>query len=284
MATVKSGLEQTIVGQVLGDRYTVERELGQQAGRWTLLARDTDANQQVVIKLLNVDNNLRQDDLKRFEREAEILKSLSHPCIPNYLDYFEQTLPNGRSLALVQTYVNGRSLEDCFTAKRIFTEAEAKQIAKSILYILIYLQSRSPAIVHRDIKPSSIILADKKVHLVNFGSVKTLFNPQDGTAFTLVSTHDYSPPEQLSGRTLTASDLYSLGLTIIAIVTGKRPSQLPHKNNRIDFEQLDSEPWSNLTPEFADWLKWMTELSLESRLKSAMQALQALDAAQLRRA
>ncbi len=284
MATVKSRLGQTIVGQVLSDRYIIERELGQQASRSTLLARDLQSNQQVVIKLLPIDEKVRQDDLNLFEQEAEILKSLSHPCIPTYLDYFQQTLPTGRSLALVQTYVNGRSLEDCFTANRTFTEAEAKQIAKSILYILIYLQSRRPAIVHRDIKPSSIILANKKVHLVDFGSVRTLFNQHDGIAFTLLSTHDYSPPEQLSGQALTASDLYSLGLTIIAIVTSKRPFQLLHKDNRINFEQLNCEPWSNLTPEFADWLMWMTEIDLENRLKSAMQALQALDAAQVRKA
>ncbi|NDJ15883.1 serine/threonine protein kinase [Myxacorys almedinensis] len=269
-----------MVGQVLGDRYEIERELGQQSGRWTLLAKDVHAGERVVIKLLCTDENMRPDDLKLFEREAEILKSLSHPSIPNYLGYFQQNLPTGQALALVQTYVKGRSLEECFKVKRTFTEAEAKQIAKSILYILIYLQSRNPSIVHRDIKPNSIILAEKKTHLVDFGSVKTLFNKHDGsgTAFTLVGTHDYTPPEQWSGRALTASDLYSLGLTIIAIVTGKHPSQLPRKGNRFEFEQL-----IDLSPAFADWLKWMTETSLEKRLGTAMQALQALDAAQVRR-
>jgi serine/threonine protein kinase len=266
-----------MAGQILGDRYEIERELGKQSGRWTLLAKDIHAKERVIIKLLCSDEDLQPHDLTLFEREVNILKSLSHPCIPKYLGYFQQNLPGGRALALVQNYVEGRSLEDCMNVGRTFTEAEAKQIAKAVLYILIYLQGRNPPIVHRDIKPNNILIADRKVHLVDFGSVKTLFNKQDGTAFTLVSTHAYTPPEQFGGRALIGSDLYSLGLTIIAIVTAKHPAQLPCKGSRIDFEQL-----VDLSPPFVDWLKWMTEVSLENRLKSAMQALQALDAAQVR--
>jgi serine/threonine protein kinase len=266
-----------MAGQLLGDRYRVERELGKHAGRWTLLAEDVHAKEQVVIKLLCADEDLRSDDLKLFDREVETLKSLSHPCIPKYLGYFQHRLPGGKALALVQTYVPGTSLEDYLRTGRVFTEVETKQIAKALLYILIYLQGRNPSIVHRDIKPSSILLADRRVHLVDFGSVKTLFNKTEGTAFTLVNTHDYSPPEQLTGRAMTASDLYSLGLTLIAAVTGKHPAQLPRQKGRISIDQV-----VQLSPAFTDWLQWMTETSLDKRLHSAMNALQALDAGEVR--
>lgn len=277
-ATTSVKFGDIMAGQLLGDRYQVEKELGKQAGRWTLLAHDLHAKERVVIKLLCVEGDLRTSDLKLFQREAEILKSLSHPSIPKYLGYFQQRIPGGRALALVQTYVQGRSLAQCVELGRTFTETEAKQIAKAILYILIYLQGREPSIVHRDIKPSNILLGERKIHLVDFGSVKTLINKPDATSvFTMVNTHDYTPPEQYMGRSLTASDLYSLGLTVVSIVTGKAPSQLPRQGNRLDLEQL-----VEFSPAFLDWLQWMTEISLDRRLQSAMEALQALDAAKVR--
>ncbi|MBW4441035.1 MAG: serine/threonine protein kinase [Plectolyngbya sp. WJT66-NPBG17] len=269
-----------MAGQILGDRYQVERELGKHAGRWTLLVHDLHAKERVVVKLLCSDEDLQSDALKLFDREVETLKSLSHPCIPKYLGYFQHWLPGGRALALVQTYVAGRSLSDCLSRGRRFNEAEAKQIAKSVLYILIYLQERNPSIVHRDIKPSNILLGDRKIHLVDFGSVKIILNRQDGISdFTIVNTHDFTPPEQYSGRAVTASDLYSLGLTIMTSVTGIQPSQLPRKGNRFDLESV-----VDLSPAFIDWLQWMTETTIEHRLQSAMMALQALDAAQVRSA
>lgn len=269
-----------MAGQILGDRYQVERELGKQARRWTLLAHDLHAKERVVVKLLCSDADLRSTDLKQFDREVEILKSLSHPCIPRYLGYFQHRLPNGRALALVQTYVVGRSIAECLDRGRKFNEAEAKQIAKSVLYILIYLQRRNPAIVHRDIKPSNIVLGDRRVHLVDFGSVKRILNQHNGTAaLTLTNTHGFTPPEQYTGRSVTASDLYSLGLTIMTSLTGLQPAQLPRKGDRFDLESV-----VDLSPAFIDWLLWMTEPTVDRRLQSATIALQALDAGQVRTA
>ena len=263
--------------QILGDHYEVERELGRQSGRWTLLARDLNTQEQVVIKLL-CPEDVRSRDLKLFEREAEILKTLFHPCIPQYIGYFEHRLPTGKALALVQTYVPGKSLDECMKIGRTFTEAEAKQIAKSLLYILIYLHGRQQPTVHRDLTPSNIVLAQRRTHLVNFGSVKMLLSSDRSTS-TLTETHDYTAPEQSAGRALTVSDLYSLGATLIAIITGKPPSQLPHKRAKIDFQQV-----VDLSPAFADWLSWLTETNLDRRLQSAKQSLQVLESEQIQRA
>ena len=115
-----------MAGQILGDRYQVERQIGKQTGRWTLLARDLQTHELVVLKLLFIDEQLQWDDLKLFEREVEILKSLSHPSIPSYLGYFEHELPNAKALALIETYVEGKSLEQCLQQGRLFTEIETK--------------------------------------------------------------------------------------------------------------------------------------------------------------
>ena len=258
-------------GQILGDRYQVERQLGKQTGRWTLLTRDLQTQERVVVKLLFVDEQLEWDDLKLFEREVEILKSLSHPSIPRYLGYFEQELPNAKALALIQTYVEGRSLEQCLQQGRLFSEAEAKQLAKALLNILAYLHGRQPPIVHRDIKPSNILLANRQLYLVDFGSVKQV-TMSDNTAFTVVGTYGYMPPEQFSGRAVPPSDLYSLGATLLAIITGTHPSSLPRAGTRVDFNKVP-----NLSAEFADWLGWMYEANLERRAKSVQEALYALE-------
>jgi serine/threonine protein kinase len=259
-----------MAGQILGDRYQVERQIGKQTGRWTLLARDLQTQEQVVLKLLFVDEQLEWDDLKLFEREVEILQSLSHPSIPRYLGYFEHDLPNSRALVLIQAYVQGKSLEQCLQQGRLFNEVEAKQLATALLGVLTYLHNRSTPIIHRDIKPSNILLANRQLYLVDFGSVKRI-TTSDSTSFTIVGTYGYMPPEQFSGRAVAASDLYSLGGTLLALVTGTHPSSLPRRGTRIDFGQI-----TTITPEFADWLSWLYEPGLDRRVKTAQEALQAL--------
>jgi len=266
-----------MIGQVLRDRYQIQEQLGKRAGRRTLLARDLTTGELVVVKLLSFSNDFEWEHLKLFEREAETLKALSHPAIPRYLDYLELDLPTGKGFALVQTYVEGKSLEEHLKAGRTFTEAEVKQLAKALLEILIYLHGLKPPVIHRDIKPSNILLTNRsgnsigEVYLVDFGSVQTLAAREGGT-ITVVGTYGYMPPEQFGGRTVAASDLYSLGATLIYLVTGTHPADLPQKDGRIIFEQA-----ANLSPGFAYWLRQMTQTSLDRRLASAPEALQAIN-------
>lgn len=266
-----------MTSQILGDRYEVQQQLAKKTGRRTLLARNLKTQELVVVKVLSFGSDFEWDALKLFEREAETLKALNHPSIPRYLDFFELEWPNSKGFALVQTYVAGKSLEEHLKAGRSFSESEVKQLAKALLEILIYLHGRQPAVIHRDIKPSNILLADRsgnsigQVYLVDFGSVQTLAAKEGGT-ITVVGTYGYMPPEQFGDRAVPASDLYSLGATLITLVTGTHPADLPQKDFRIQFEQA-----ANLSPAFTDWLRWMTEPSLDQRLTSAKEALQALE-------
>ncbi len=266
-----------MIDEILGDRYKVQQLLGKKAGRRTLLACDLNTQELVVIKLLSFGGDFEWDSLKLFEREAETLKNLAHPLIPRYLNYFEVNLPTIKGFALVQTYIPAQTLEQYLQTGRTFTEAEVKQIAKALLEILIYLHGLYPPVIHRDIKPSNILLGDRsgnsigQVYLVDFGSVQTVLATESGTR-TVVGTYGYMPPEQFGGRTVAASDLYSLGATLIYLVTGTYPADLPQKDFRIQFEQA-----ANVSPSFSNWLKWMIEPSLERRLSSATEAIAALD-------
>ncbi|MEH1927361.1 serine/threonine protein kinase [Nostoc sp.] len=271
-----------ILGDVQGEdatrlRYKVQQLLGKKAGRRTLLARDLNTQELVVIKLLSFGGDFEWDSLKLFEREAETLKNLAHPLIPRYLNYFEVNLPTIKGFALVQTYIPAQTLEQYLQTGRTFTEAEVKQIAKAVLEILVYLHGLYPPVIHRDIKPSNILLGDRsgnsvgQLYLVDFGSVQTVLATETGTR-TVVGTYGYMPPEQFGGRTVAASDLYSLGATLIYLVTGTYPADLPQKDFRIQFEQA-----ANLSPSFSNWLRSMIEPSLERRLSSATEAITALE-------
>ncbi|MDF5720454.1 MAG: serine/threonine-protein kinase [Rhizonema sp. PD37] len=263
-------------GQVLSARYEVQQLLAKKAGRRTLLARDLVSSELVVIKLLSFSSDFEWDDLKLFEREAETLKSLSHRSIPGYLDYFEVNSPSLKGFALVQTYIPALTLAQHLKAGRTFTEAEVTEVAKALLEILIYLHAQKPPVIHRDIKPSNILLSNRgnnidQVYLVDFGSVQTLVGSEGGT-MTVVGTYGYMPPEQFGGRTVPASDIYSLGATLIYLVTGIHPADLPQRDFRIQFEQA-----ANLSPVVRDWLRWTIEPNLNARLNSAREALAALE-------
>ena len=263
-------------GEILADRYQCDRRLGKQAGRQTLLARDLKTQQQVVVKLLSFSSDFNWEDLKLFEREVETLKSLSHVAIPRYLDSFEIDTPNRKGFALVQTYIEAKSLQEYLSDGRTFSESEVKQLATALLDILAYLHQRQPPVIHRDIKPSNILLKNRsgnsvgEVYLVDFGAVQTLAT-QQGKTVTVVGTYGYMPPEQFGGRAVPASDLYSLGATLIALITKQHPADLPQQDLQLEFEQF-----TQLSPAFTNWLKWMTVPSLERRPASVQIAKEVL--------
>jgi len=267
-----------MTGKILVERYEVQRQLGKQTGRQTLLARDLQTQKLVVLKQLFLGSDFEWQHLKLFEREAEILKTLSHPAIPRYLDYLEIDGPDSKGFALVQTYVEGKTLEEHLTAGRTFSESEVKELAKSLLAILMYLHEQNPPVIHRDIKPSNILLHSRsgnsagQVYLVDFGSVQNQAAKFGGT-ITVVGTYGYMAPEQFGGRSVPASDLYGLGATLIYLITGLHPTELPQQDLRIQF----ADRAGHLNPNLIDWLEWMTEPSLEIRLYSAEEALRSLD-------
>ncbi|MBE9046680.1 serine/threonine protein kinase [Pleurocapsales cyanobacterium LEGE 10410] len=261
---------------ILNKTYQIQSQLGRHGGRETLLAQNINTQELVVIKLLKFGFGTAWAEFELFEREARTLKNIDHSGIPNYLDYFELDLPECQGFALIQEYIAAPSLEASLKAGRAFSELEIKQIAEAMLDILLYLHQKQPPIIHRDIKPSNILLADRsgnhvgQVYLIDFGAVKNVAATEGGT-ITVVGTYGYMPPEQFGGKTCPASDLYSLGATLIYLATGLHPTDLPSKEGRIVFEEA-----VNLSSSLVRWLRKMTEPSKDRRFDSALAALQAL--------
>ncbi|MGD1867708.1 MAG: serine/threonine protein kinase [Phormidesmis sp.] len=268
-----------LINQTIGSHYRVKSVLGQNTGRRTLLAEHTETQTLVVIKLVLFGPDFVWEDLKLFEREAETLRSLDHPAIPKYLDSFEVETAIGKGFALVQTYIEAKSLQEWVSAGYTFSEDELSAIAIDLLNILEYLHHRHPPVIHRDIKPSNILVPAQNsqtnggIYLVDFGSVQTA--PSVGT-MTVVGTYGYMPPEQFGGRAVPASDLYSTGATLVYLATGQHPAELIQTDLHIDFESQ-----SNLTQPFTDWIKQLVSVDLSKRTSSAKQALYRLQHPQL---
>ncbi|MEH2146892.1 serine/threonine protein kinase [Nostoc sp.] len=260
--------------QILQDRYQIQRQLGNNGIRQTWQALDLqasdDENSIVVVKLLAFGGTVQWDDLKLFEREAQILKQLNHPRIPQYIDYFcidDRTL----WFALIQEYIPGESLKEKLALGKRFSEKRARKIAVEVLNILTYLHELNPGVLHRDIKPSNLIWGeDNRIYLVDFGAVQDKA-AREGVTFTVVGTYGYAPMEQFGGRAVAASDLYALGATLIHLLTGTSPSDLPQQDLRLQFTDR-----VNLSPSFVSWLQKLIEPAPEQRFTSATQALNAL--------
>jgi serine/threonine protein kinase len=261
--------------QILQERYQLKRRLGHNPRRQTWLAEDIGVSpaQAVVVKLLPFGGEVQWDDLKLFEREAQILKQLNHPRIPKYRDYFHI---DERSLwfGLVQEHIPGVSLKEQLNQGKRFSQEEICKIATDVLKILEFLHQLNPAVLHRDIKPSNLIWGeDEQIYLVDFGAVQDRA-AQEGATFTVVGTYGYAPMEQFGGRAVPASDLYALGATLIHLLTGTAPADLPQRNLRICFEDQVT-----LSPKLVNWIKKLTEPAPEERFQSACEALSALELA-----
>ena len=263
-----------ITDTVLTDRYQIKELLSQKAGRRTFLAKDLQSQVPVVIKLLRFGDGFEWDDLKLFEREAATLKNLDHPEIPKYLDYFETDGIDTPGFALVQSYIEAPSLATLIARGRKFSEAGIIELADRLLDLLTYLHQQHPPVIHRDIKPSNILLGNCSgnsigdVYLVDFGSVQTVAKKEEGT-ITIVGSYGYIPLEQFGGQTITASDLYSLGMTLIHLLTGMHPAELSQVDGRVKFN-------AEISKRFERWLEKMTHPHLDKRFDSAKVARLAL--------
>ncbi len=268
--------------QLINNCYRLEKKLGQDTSRQTWLAIFLDAQQQeqeeVVLKLLTLSPQMQWDEHKLFEREAAVLKNLEHPRIPKYKDYFIiEDLPGSKFpwFVLVQSYIPGASLQELLDQGYHFSESQVEKIAVEILSILVYLHELQPPVLHRDIKPSNLILGeDDRVYLVDFGAVQDKA-VAEGVTFTVVGTYGYVPMEQFAGRAEPASDLYALGATLIHLLTGTAPADLPYRNSRIEFANLVSVDLGLI-----NWVGKLTEPNIADRISTAKEAITALKSKQ----
>ena len=151
-----------------------------------------------------------------------------------------------------------------------FSQREVIEIALQVSGILEYLHSLSPPIIHRDIKPSNILIdSNGDVQLVDFGAVrdKILHNQKtEGSDFTVVGTYGFMPFEQFQGRAVPASDIYSLGATLVYLLSHKEPHEIESIGSDLEFE--NHIPVSS---EFMSVLRKMLEHDCTKRYQNAFE-------------
>lgn len=266
-----------LIGSVVNNRYRILAVLGQGGSSITYGAEDQIQGNSVALKELSLRGLSDWKKLELFEREAQVLASLEHPAIPQYVDYFQVDTHHNRYFYIVQALAQGRSLADLVATGQRFSEAETQQIAIEILQILEYLHRLNPPIIHRDIKPQNIIRGDDgQIFLVDFGAVQTVHHNTIAFGSTVVGTFGYMAPEQFRGKAYGNTDLYGLGATLLNLLTHQHPADLPQKRLRLDFRAAVT-----VTEEFALWLAGLVEPAVEDRFDSASTALLALTQPQL---
>lgn len=262
--------------KLLNNRYQVLDVLGGGGFSTTFLVEDTHmpSRRRCVLKQLkpvSVDPSIQTLVQERFQREAAILETLGEVSdqIPRLYAYFTEA----HQYYLVQELIEGRTLAEVIQTQGALSEATVLDILMRLLPIIDLIHQRG--IIHRDIKPENIILRnqDGKPVLIDFGAVKetlgTVMNPQgQPTSSVVIGTPGFMATEQSRGFPTYASDLYSLGLTAIYLLTGKFPHEL-----NID-PQTSQLRWHqsvlNVSPGFATVLDRSINLAARDRYASAL--------------
>ncbi|MBD2168125.1 serine/threonine protein kinase [Calothrix membranacea FACHB-236] len=210
---------------LLKERYRAIKPIGQGGFGRTFLAVDEDkpSKPRCVIKQFYPQaqgTNTVQKAVELFNQEAVQLDELGqHPQIPELLAYFTQ---DDRQY-LVQEFIDGKNLAQESVEQGAFNEAQIRQLLNDLLPVLQFCHARH--VIHRDIKPENIILraSDRKLVLVDFGASKSATSTSLNRTGTSIGSPEYVAPEQIRGRAIFASDIYSLGATCIRLLTERSP-------------------------------------------------------------
>lgn len=253
--------------------YRIEKTLGHNigGGRKTYLATRLVDQTPVVLKQFQFDQtDSSWQDFQGFQQELKCLQRLNFEAIPQYLDSFD----TNSGCYLVQEYKDAPSLAQ----SRSLSLGEIQQIAIATLKILVYLQQQSPPMIHRDIKPENLLVDESlNVYLVDFGFARPT-GDEVALSSLVKGTMGFMPPEQLLNRQLTtASDLYSLGVTLICLLT-----QTPSGSVNTLFDETYQLNFLTLLPPlpstFVRWLQKMVTPQLKERFANAAMALESLQA------
>ncbi|MBD2136773.1 serine/threonine protein kinase [Anabaena sp. FACHB-1237] len=210
---------------LLKERYRAIKPIGQGGFGRTFLAVDEDkpSKPPCVIKQFYPQaqgTNTAQKAIELFNQEAVQLDDLGqHPQIPELLAYFTQ---DNRQY-LVQEFINGLNLHQELIKNGVFNEDKIRLLLNDLLPVLQFCHNKK--VIHRDIKPENIIRrsSDNKLVIVDFGAAKSATATALNQTGTSIGSPEYVAPEQMRGKAIFASDIYSLGVTCINLLTGRSP-------------------------------------------------------------
>ena len=219
-------------------RYKLGEALGRGGQGHTFRATDSTTGAAVAVKRLRLKGSEGWKPFDLFERECKVLAALSHSGIPTFLDSFADE--DEGEFFLVMELVEGRPLGQMLRRGGPVERSQLWNILHQALEILTYLHGLSPPVIHRDVKPSNLVLNEEgRLYLVDFGGVRVALREDGGS--TVVGTFGFMAPEQLHGEATPATDIYGLGATLATLATGVEADKLPRKGLKVDLDRLMPE-------------------------------------------
>jgi WD40 repeat protein len=260
---------------LLAERYRAIKPLAQGGFGRTLLAEDEykPSKPQCVIKQFYPQGqNKAGKAAELFQQEAVRLEQLGkHPQIPELFAHFEQ---DNRQY-IVQEFIDGQNLAEELAETRVFREKQIRSLLADLLPVLQFIHQGQ--VIHRDIKPENIIRrrSDGKLVLVDFGAAKYATGTALGKTGTTIGSAGYAAPEQTFGQAVFASDIYSLGVTCIHLLTDIEPFELYNamESAFVWRHYLGNNPVSDQLGRILDK---MTQSVVKHRYKTAEAVMQAL--------
>lgn len=225
---------------------------------------DAVTEEAVEVKLLQLSrlNDAKQWQL--FERELDLLQR--HPDLP--VPGLKAAVKGEAEWALVLEQPAGETLQQRLETGWRADEGQIWELAEAALRALAQLHAQG--LVHRDLQPAHLLIQPQRVLLLNTGGVQQLFRLVGSSGSTVIGSFGYAPPEQLLGQATAASDLYALGMSLLEMLTGLSPAQLPWSQQRIELSGL------GLSEGLSRWLAGLIAPDLAERTPTTSQALQAL--------
>ena len=265
-------------GALLHKRYQIIEILGQGGMGSVYRAVDENLGMDVAVK----ENLFTGDEYTRqFRLEAVILANLRHPNLPRVTDHF---VISDQGQYLIMDYIEGEDLRQRMERTGSISEEEAILIGAAICDALQYLHTRKPSIIHRDIKPGNVrITPDGHLYLVDFGLAKLVKGSQATTTGARAMTPGYSPPEQYgTARTDPRTDVYSLGATLYAALTGIIPEDgLARAMDNVELTPLRKRN-PKVSRRLANTIEKAMAVHPEERFQSAEEFKQALVASNVK--
>ena len=206
-------------GQLINDRYEIQRLIGEGGMANVYLAKDTILDRKVAVKVLRGDLAGDEKFVRRFQREALSASSLSHPNIVEIYDVGEDE----GNFYIVMEYIEGKTLKQLIKKRGVLSLPETMDIMLQLLDALA--TAHDSYIIHRDIKPQNIMIKESGlVKITDFGIAMALNSAQLTQTNSVMGSVHYLPPEQASGKGSTIrSDIYSLGILMFEMLSGKVP-------------------------------------------------------------
>ncbi len=214
-----------LVGRLIDGRYQITQRLARGGMATVYQAVDTRLTRTVAVKVMHIGLGDDEEFARKFDREARAAARLSHPNVVSVFDQGQDRI-DGHTIRpyIVMEYVDGQTLRDVITREAPLTPLRALEVIEPVLAALTC--AHDAGLVHRDVKPENVLISDRsQIKVADFGLAKAISSQtQTATQGLLIGTVSYLPPELVvSGRSDARSDVYSAGIVLFELLTGRKP-------------------------------------------------------------